>query len=182
MLKVSDEELVQQVLSGKRKAFETLVDRYQKIIFNTAYRTTRNYEDSQDITQTVFIKAFQNLQGFNPSYRFFSWLYRIAVNESINFVNQRKQVQSIDEGLISQDKTIEEKGHENDISKAIQSALLEIDINYRMVIILRHFQDCSYKEMGYILDIPEKTVKSRLFTARQLLKEILQKKGAIIYD
>ncbi len=182
MLKTSDEDLVQQVLSGKRKAFETLVDRYQKAIFNVAYRTTRNYDDSEDITQTVFIKAFENLRSFNPSYKFFSWLYRIAVNESINYVNQRKQVQSINEEFVSQDKTADEKSHENEISKTIQNALLEMDINYRVVIILRHFQDFSYKEMGYILDIPEKTVKSRLFTARQLLKDILQKKGAILYD
>lgn len=181
MVKISDEDLVQQVLSGKRKAFETLVDRYQKTIFNVAYRSTKNYDDSQDITQTVFIKAFENLKGFNPAYKFFSWLYRIAVNESINHVNQRRHVQSIDEDYISKDKTFDEKNHESEISKTIQNALLEIDMNYRIVIILKHFQECTYKEISYILDIPEKTVKSRLFTARQLLKDVLQRKGAILY-
>lgn len=182
MIKTSDETLVQQVLSGKRKAFETLVERYQKTVFNVAFRATKNYDDSQDIAQAVFIKAFENLPNFNAAYKFFSWLYRIAVNESINYLNQRKHTKSIEDEFVSDEKTPDESHEENEVSNQIQDALLEMDVMYRIVIILKHFQYCSYKEISYILDIPEKTVKSRLFTARQLLKDILQRKGAILHD
>jgi RNA polymerase sigma-70 factor (ECF subfamily) len=182
MIKISDEDLVKQVLSGKRKAFETLVDRYQKTVFNVAYRSTKNYDDSQDIAQSVFIKAFENLSTFNPTYRFFSWLYRIAVNESINYTNQRKQIKSLDDDIVGEGTRPDEKYREEELTNEIQSALMEIEMNYRIIIILKHFQYCSYKEIGYILDIPEKTVKSRLYSARQMLKEVLQKKGAIYYD
>ena len=182
MIKISDEDLVQQVLSGKRKAFETVVERYQKTVFNVAFRATKNYEDSQDITQAVFVKAFENLQNFDATYKFFSWLYRIAVNESINYVKQRKQAKSIEDEFISDGRTPEDIHQEDEVSNQVQAALLEMDIMYRIVIILKHFQFCSYKEISYILDVPEKTVKSRLFTARQLLKDILLKRGAILHD
>jgi RNA polymerase sigma-70 factor (ECF subfamily) len=182
MIKISDEDLVEQILSGKRKAFETLVERYQKTIFNVAYRSTKNYDDSQDITQAVFIKAFENLPNFNPTYRFFSWLYRIAVNESINYINQRKQLKRLDGEVITDNTSLDEKFAKEELTNEIQNALMEIDMNYRIVIILKHFQSCSYKEISYILDIPEKTVKSRLYSARQMLKVVLQKKGAIYYD
>lgn len=182
MIKTSDEDLVEQVLSGKRKAFETLIDRYQKTVFNVAFRATKNYDDSQDITQAVFIKAFEKLPNFDAKYKFFSWLYRIAVNESINYIKQKKQAKSIEDEFISDEKTPEDTHQENEVNNQIQTALLEMDVIYRIVIILKHFQYCSYKEISYILDIPEKTVKSRLFTARQLLKDILQRKGAILHD
>jgi RNA polymerase sigma-70 factor (ECF subfamily) len=182
MIKISDKDLVKQVLSGKRKAFETLVERYQKTVFNVAYRSTKDFDDSQDITQTVFIKAFENLPNFNPTYRFFSWLYRIAVNESINYINQRKQLKSLDENIGDENAGPDQKYHEEELTNEVQSALMEIDMNYRIVIILKHFQYCSYKEIGYILDIPEKTVKSRLYSARQMLRDVLQKKGVTYYD
>lgn len=182
MIKISDGDLVKQVLSGKRKAFETLVERYQKTVFNVAFRSTKDYDDSQDITQAVFIKAFENLSTFNSTYRFFSWLYRIAVNESLNYVNQRKQLKPLDEEIVSENTGPDEKYREEELTNEIQSALMEIDVTYRIVIILKHFQFCSYEEISYILDIPEKTVKSRLYSARQMLKDVLQKKGATYYD
>lgn len=182
MIRTSDEDLVQQVLFGKRKAFETLVERYQKTVFNVAFRATKNYDDSKDITQAVFIKAFESLPNFNATYKFFSWLYRIAVNESINYLNQRKKTKSIEDEVVSNERTPEETHEENEVSNQIQAALLEMDVTYRIVIILKHFQYCSYREISYILDVPEKTVKSRLYTARQLLKDILERKGAILHD
>lgn len=169
--------LVRQCLEGDVKAFESIVDKYQKIMFNVALRMLNNYQDAEDITQSVFVKTFEKLDTFNPNYKFFSWLYRITINESLNFLNQRKQFKELDKGLISNEKTPEEQYQENEASRNVQRALMDLKLEYRTVIILRHFQDLSYREMGNILQLPERTVKSRLFTARQQVKDILLKKG-----
>lgn len=169
-----DAALVRECLAGNTKAFEALVDKYQKVIFNVAYRMINNYDDAEDITQSVFIKVYEKLNIFNPKFKFFSWLYRMAVNESLNYLNQKKRTEILNaDSIVSKEKTPEEIYTELELSEKIQDALMELDPDHRILIVLRHFQDCSYKEMSYILDIPEKTVKSRLFTARQLLKTVL---------
>ena len=81
-----DAVLVRECLQGNPQAFGILVDRYQMVIFNLAYRICNNYNDADDITQTVFIKVYENLRKYKSRYKFFSWLYRIAVNEALNMV------------------------------------------------------------------------------------------------
>lgn len=156
-----------------------LVEKYQKTIFNVVLRMTDHYEESEDITQTVFVKAFQKLDTFNPHYKFFSWLYRIAVNESLNFLKQRKHLVELDESLnlLSNEKSPEDQYDVLETSRDIQQALMDLKTQYRTVIILKHFQNLSYREISLILGVKEKTVKSRLFTARQQLKNILLQKG-----
>ncbi len=171
-----DSILVRLSLGGDQVAFEQLVDRYQKPIFNAALRIINNYEDAADITQLVFIKAFENLESFNPKYKFFSWLYRIAVNESLNYLNGKRQFEHVDEELPSHEKTPHEVVDDLEEKESLQSALMELDEHNRIVVVLRHLHELSYKEISYILDMPEKTVKSRLFTARKLLKDIIQRK------
>lgn len=173
MTEENDLMLVSQCLEGDAKAFDLLVTKYQKIMFNVALRMINNYEDAEDVTQSAFVKAFEKLDTFDPDYRFFSWLYRITINESLNFLNQRKQFTELDKSLISNEKTPEQRYQESETSRNVQVALMDLKLEYRTVIILKHLQDFSYREIGDILQLPEKTVKSRLFTARQLLKSIL---------
>jgi len=182
MNETDDLTLVRQCLEGNSKAFETLVNKYQKPIFNAAYRMTREYDDSSEITQMVFVKAYEKLELYNSNFKFFSWLYRIAVNESLNFLKQRRQNEELDASFISENETPDQALYESEMSSNIQKALMQIDMNYRLVIILKHFQEFSYKEVSIILDIPEKTVKSRLFTARQMLKDVLIKNGIVAND
>jgi len=94
MIANNDTDLVQECLAGNTKAFEALIDKYQKKIFNIVYRMTGNDDDAEDITQSVFIKVYEKLSSFNPKYKFFSWLYRIALNESLNLMNQKKDWQN----------------------------------------------------------------------------------------
>ena len=175
-----DAVLVQQCLNGNQKAFEVIVDRYQKPIFNAALRVLNDCEDAADVTQTAFVKAYENLHRFNARYKFFSWLYKIAVNEALNFFNQRKHFGEFDEDIASTEKTPEETYNDIEIGQKIQNSIMNLRFDYRVVLVLSHFQDLSYKEISYILDIPEKTVKSRLFTARQLLKNMLLKENLAI--
>lgn len=175
-----DAILIKGCLDGNNEEFEALVEKYQKTVFNVAFRIVNDYNDAEDITQCAFIKAFENLQTYDKRHKFFSWLYRIAVNESLNFLNQRKHHDELNADLVSsREKNPEEKYYHNEISKNIEIALMDLNLDYRLVVILKHFQGLSYDEIGYVLSIPEKTVKSRLFTARSLLKDILSQKGMI---
>jgi RNA polymerase sigma-70 factor (ECF subfamily) len=106
----------------------------------------------------------------------------MAINEAINLLKQRKQVDELDQNLRALEKTPEEGFDESTLRGVIQEALMKLDIDYRAVVILKHFEDFSYEEIGYILDLPEKTVKSRLFTARQRLRDILIKEGMMSHD
>lgn len=172
-----DHALVQDCLKGNHRAFEILVDRYQKPVFNLAYRFTSSREDAEDIAQSVFVKAFEKLNTFDPKFRFFSWLYKIAVNESINFLNRQKRFEAFNEDVHSGKPDQEEDFRDHEMTASLDMALLDLKTDYRVVVILNHFQDLSYREIGQILDIHESTVKSRLFSARKKLKGLLMKRG-----
>lgn len=177
MTELGDFYYVKECLRGHPNAFEPLIDKYQKPIFNVALKMLNNYEDAQDVTQSVFVKAFEKLDSFNPKYKFFSWIYRMVINESINFLNKRKRIEELDSTIVTLEKNPEKKLDEIELSERIQNALMRLRMDYRVVIILKHFENLSYRDIGYILDIPEKKVKSRLFTSRQLLRDILIAKG-----
>jgi RNA polymerase sigma-70 factor (ECF subfamily) len=177
MLEDGDGILVQRCRGGDRRAFEALVVRYQKPVFNAALRMLRNPEDARDVAQTVFLKVYEHLADYDPNFRFYSWIYRIAVNESINMLGRRRHHEPIvgDEA----DDSVGPEGNVDgqQVGLGIQRALMTLKPDYRSVIVLRHLLDCSYQDMAEILDLPVKTVKSRLFAARQLLAEALRKGG-----
>jgi len=154
-----------------------LLDRYQKPIYNVALRMVNNIDDAADLTQTVFIKAYEKLNSYNDRFEFYSWLYRIAVNTSLNFVEKNKRQDLLGDRDVFQGSDVEDELESLERVEKLEEAILELAPEYRIVIVLRHFHDLSYNEMGTILDIPEKTVKSRLFAARQLLKGLLLKSG-----
>ena len=175
----SDKELVKRCLEGSEEAFETLVDRYQKVVFNVAYRMLNDYDAAEDITQSVFIKGFEKMRSFDPKYKFFSWLYRIAVNETLNYINKNKRFEGLSPNMLSDRKSPEREYREAELGRKMEEALMELDAKYRIVLVLKHFRGCSYKEMSVALEIPEKKVKSRLFTARQMLRLVLAKRGIV---
>src|SRR5713226_7592124 len=100
-----DRDLVSRCLKGDEKAFETIVDKYEKIVYNVAVRMGTSPEDAEDVTQTVFIKVFEGLSSFNSKYKFFSWIYRIAVNESLNAVNRHGRFEKLDHECVSNDRS-----------------------------------------------------------------------------
>ena len=156
-----------------------LVERYDKKLFNTSYRMVNDYEDAMDATQTTFVKAYEKLHTFNPSYRFFSWIYRILLNESLNLLHQRKRFDQLDSDIILRTKNPEDDYKEREAGRHIQAALMDMKPDYRVLIVLKHFQDLSYDEISGVTGIPTKTVKSRLFTARRQLRELLLRRGIV---
>ena len=172
-----DKELMERCIKGDRNAFEVLVIRYEKSVYNAAYRMLNSAEDAQDVAQTVFLKVFEHIDQFDPERLPFSWIYRIALNESINWLKGRNRLAPIEEDVSDDCNGPERQAGRQQLSEGMQAALMTIGPDYRAVIILKHVLGCSYLEISETLDVPEKTVKSRLYTARQLLKDRLSERG-----
>ena len=172
-----DRDLVRRTKAGENRAFGFLVDRYQKPVYNVALRISHNPTDAEDIVQTVFMKAFRKLESYDDEQRFFSWLYRIAINESINYSRRRHVYDELEREPVSQQDSPEDIVVQKDVEEQVGIALMYLKPEDRAIVCLKHFQGFSYQEIGYILDISDKTVKSRLFTARRRLKDVRQRIG-----
>lgn len=171
-----DARLLQRFRQGDRQAFTELVIRYQKPIYNAAFWVLRKAEDASDVTQTVFLKVVERLDEYDPQYKFFSWIYRIAVNESLNLLRRNDRDDQWDDEAEFEapaSQSPEWQLDELERSRRLQDAMMRLSTNDRMVLTLRHFSECSYQEIAEVLEIDEKTVKSRLFDARQRLRALL---------
>jgi RNA polymerase sigma-70 factor, ECF subfamily len=163
-------------LRGDASAFEPIVARHQKVLYNVAFRMLGDREDARDVTQAAFVKAWQHLASYDPSHRFFSWLYRIMVNESLNLIARRRRQVPLGSELPSPERA-DQLAEAGERTQRLRRALLALPRDSREVLVLRHFSELSYQEIAWTLGIPEKTVKSRLFTARQRLGELLGEAG-----
>lgn len=172
MQDLDDAALVARSASGEADAFEILVTRYQRVLFSVALRMLGDYADAADATQVAFIKAYERLDSFDPRFRFFSWIYRILVNECLNTRRGRHPHAEITPDLRGNGTPFEAFAA-NERRHRVQRALLELSIESRQVVVLRHFADLSYDEIAATLGVPSKTVKSRLYSARQQLSELL---------
>ena len=172
----TDDVLVERCRNGDREAFAALVVRYQRPVYNAAWWVLRNAEDASDVAQNVFLKVAERLDDYDPQYRFFSWIYRIAVNESLDMLRRNGREEPLDDeidvaGPDGDDP--ERRVGDAELSARIRSAVMSMATNDRTVLMLRHFSELSYLEIGQVLDLDEKTVKSRLFEARQRLRGLL---------
>jgi len=172
-----DHELIDRCRQGDRVALGQLVKAYERPIYNAAYRVLGNPQDAADVCQVVFLKVFERLDQYNPKFKFFSWIYRIAINEAINHRNRTRNEQVFEEEQFVSVENPESGLNSKQLSAVIQEGLMELQEDYRVVMVLRHFSELSYQDISAVLHIPEKTVKSRLYSARQLMKEHLANKG-----
>ena len=173
----ADRALVERFRRGDREAFAELAVRYQRPLYNAALWVLRRTEDAQDVTQEVFLKVAERLDEYDPRYRFFSWIYRIAVNESLNMLRHGRRHEALDDDVELPDADGANPEHRlghAELAESIRRALLRLPANDRMVLTLRHFSELSYEEIAEALEIDEKTVKSRLFEARQRLRQMLK--------
>jgi len=174
-----DVDCVARCLGGDLAAFEPLVGRYERVLFRVALRLTGEYEDARDATQNAFVKAFEQLHRYDRKRKFFSWIYRIAVNECLNLRRARRPQEALTERFDGADTQASpfEAFAQAEARGRIDRAMADLSFEYREVIALRHFADLSYEEMADAIGVPEKTVKSRLFSARQKLAGLLGIKG-----
>jgi RNA polymerase sigma-70 factor (ECF subfamily) len=173
MIEHDDRELIIRCRKGERRAYGELVERYEKVVYNVAYRLLGNRNDAEDVSQTVFLRIAERLDDYNPKFKFFSWMYRIAVNESLNRRRGNRPVEHLEESLVAGGTATDEAYIQHETTAGLQDAIMKLKEEYRSVVVLRHFEDLSYTEIAGVLQIPEKTVKSRLFSARQQLKSLL---------
>ena len=167
-----DGALVARTLEGDTAAFEAIVARYESVLFRVALRMLGDREDALDATQTAFVSAYRKLGSFDQNLRFFSWLYRILLNECLNARRDRRPHQPLTPDMMLAGTPLEAL-EASERRQRVQLALLALPQEYREVIVLRHFAELGYDEIATTLCIPAKTVKSRLYTARQRLIELL---------
>lgn len=181
-----DRTLVKKAQSGDLGAYDQLVQKYQERIYGTLYHMTSNHEDANDLAQDAFIKAHRAIQSFKGDSSFFTWVYRIAVNKTINFLKQRKnRVQMSlndldfnaenDPDLVSlvSEKTPRRDLNLSELQEKLNEAMQKLSEVHRLVVTLHDVQGLSHEEISKIMDCNTGTVRSRLFYARQQLQAYL---------
>jgi len=184
-------ELVHQAKQGDDEAFGMLVERYQDKIYGYVSRMLHDPEEAEDVAQEVFIRAYQNLAGFREAASFPTWLYRIATNLAIDAARSRKSRRansfSLDEpvetdaGEISRQLSADRRGtvsqvESSHLQQIVTEAIAQLSAKLRTVITLYDIEGLSYEEIAEVLGCPVGTVKSRLFNARNQLRDKLEEK------
>ena len=169
-----DRMCVERCLGGETDAFAEILDRYEKPVYNAIVRLGAGREEARDLSQQVFLKVYERLDTYDPTRKFFSWLYRVAINETINAMRSHRAWEPLSANIRDEHPTPEDELASAENERTMQQALLALDMKYRLALIVRHFLHLSYDEAAQVLSVPVKTVKSRLFTARQLLREIIE--------
>jgi len=173
---VEERSLIVRAQSGDRDAFGVLVRLYLQRVYRAAHGILHNHDDASDIAQDTFVRAFRNLGRFDPSRPLFPWLYQIARNLCLNRIERvtKRETGLPDfDVLRSPHQSPDEAAIAGDEKERVRMAVAALPEQHREIIELSHFQECSYKEMAEILDIPIGTVMSRLYHARQKLKDLL---------
>ncbi|MCH6545473.1 MAG: sigma-70 family RNA polymerase sigma factor [Deltaproteobacteria bacterium] len=172
----SDWECVQKVQGGDADAFETLVRRHEKKIFNLLYRWLGDYDEAADVAQEVFLAAFRAIKRFRGDSSFATWLYRIGVNhaknrqKSLQVARQRQQATEVSDPPGDPTSDPAERVEQRERQHLVQRGLNDLDADDALLILLHDLQEVRYEEISETLDIPLGTVKSRLHRARQALR------------
>ena len=181
-----DLALVQRAQRGDESAYGELVKRYQERVYATIYHMTANHEDAGDLAQETFIKGYTALKSFKGDSSFYTWVYRIAVNKTINFLKQRKNKSHLslndldlnaenDPDLVAlvSEKTPRRDAGLSELQERLSAALLKLSPPHRLVVTLHDVQSLPHEEIANIMDCNIGTVRSRLFYARQQLQAYL---------
>ena len=177
------EDFIKQLKSRNHHAFKQLVEEYQQMVFSVCLGIVHDADDADDLAQEVFIEAFNSIDNFRADAKISTWLYRIAINKSLNFVRDNKRnrlLQSI--GVMNAPDIPDEQYHydspyesllEEQRSKMIQAAMDSLPKNQRTAFVLNKYEDLSYKEIAEVMEISVSSVESLLFRARKSLQKKL---------
>jgi RNA polymerase sigma-70 factor, ECF subfamily len=167
-----DLTLVRQVLAGDLDAFDTLVLRYKDRLYRLMLRMIGNPEDAKDLTQEVFIKVYRNLQQFDSSRRFSTWLYRIAFNRCVDELRKRDRMGAVPtDGEPPGSESAESIVLKQESYRSLMDRIYDLPEHYRRVFLLKYLDDLTYAEIAHVLGITVDDVKNRLYRARKRLKE-----------
>ena len=187
---ISDHDLVVLAQKGSEKAYRELLGRYQRPVFSLIYRMVRDREQAEDLAQETFVRVFNNIDRYDPAYKFSSWIFKIATNLTIDWI-RRKEVPtvSIDGSryatsnddieastitVESDDENPEELLESRELGSQIEVAIGKLRPEYRQAIVLRHIDDLPYEDIAQIMALPLGTVKTYIHRGRKELQELLQ--------
>ena len=189
LIQATDHDLVALARSGSEKAYRELLDRYQRPVFSLIYRMVRDRELAEDLAQETFVKVFNHIESFNPSYKFSSWIFKIASNLTIDSLRKKdlktisldgsRHAETADEveatriTVESPDENPEEFLEAKELGQEIERAIGLLRPEYRTAILLRHVEGRPYEEIAEIMSIPLGTVKNYIHRARGELRETL---------
>jgi len=181
-----DQELVERVQRGDKRAFDLLVLKYQQKVTNLVSRYVRDHSEAQDVTQEAFIKAYRALPNFRGESAFYTWMYRIAINTAKNFLVAQKRrppgsdieaetAEQLDVGVkLKEYATPENHLLESELAETVKLAMDDLPEDLRTAITLRELEGLSYEEIARAMDCPVGTVRSRIFRARAAIDERLR--------
>lgn len=168
---VEDRDLIVKARRGDVEAYNLLISRWERRIFNYLYRLAKSREDAMDLSQDVFLKAYQNLSKLEDPTRFGPWLYRIAHNEAYSLLRKNRPETELDGDHA--DRPYSKHMLPLEVGLAVRSAMEQLSDDQREAVVLKIYQGFKFDEMAEILSCPVSTVKSRLYTALDLLKDSL---------
>ncbi|MGA2640734.1 MAG: sigma-70 family RNA polymerase sigma factor [Spirochaetia bacterium] len=179
----TDDELIERVLRGETRFFAALVERYQDPVYGMALRFVRSASDAEDLAQEAFLRAYRGLEGFKGDARFSTWLYRITWNLCTDWLRRNRKPGhpsgALDDaaGVADERVDLEEGLLAAEERHTVRQALDRLAERYRSVLILMYYQKMSYEQIASVLEVPTKTVETRLYRARKLLRRSLQRAG-----
>ena len=182
----NEKEVVKRAQKGDMEACDELIQKYQERIYSTIYHMISNHEDASDLAQITFIKAIRKINNFKGQSSFFTWLYRIAVNNTINFIRTKRKrvilsINQMDEefdrgeellGLVSKE-TPQREINRLELQGILNAAMLKLSANHRLVVTLHDVQGMPHEQIGEIMDCNTSTVRTRLHYARKQLQAYL---------
>ncbi|GLX68574.1 RNA polymerase sigma factor SigW [Paenibacillus glycanilyticus] len=187
-MNVLEARLARLALKGDQRAFAELVGLYQDKLFHMAYRMLYNRQEAEDVVQETFLRVYKNLERYDESLKFSTWIYRIATNLCIDRLRKRKPSYSLDaestdhEGLDgysmipSDDRTPESELLLSETQRIIHDAIESLPPKYKTIMMLRYIQEMSLQEIGDVLDMPVTTIKTRVHRGREFLRKKLEHK------
>lgn len=181
-----DEVLVKRAQHDDLSAFDELVERYKQRLYATIYHMTSNHEDANDLLQDTFVKAYKSLTHFQGKSSFYTWVYRIAVNRTINFIKRGRRhnalsLDDVDSGIHTDPDYVELMSHDtprreaglNELQVRLNKALQKLSEPHRAVVVMHDIQGMTHADIAKVMECSEGTVRSRLFYARQQLQGLL---------
>ncbi|MFM1650607.1 RNA polymerase sigma factor [Brevibacillus sp. B_LB10_24] len=184
---LEEQELIVQILQGNQQAYAQIIDRYKSRLYAVLIKMVGQPQDAQDMLQEVFIKIYYKLNEYSPTGKFSAWIYRIAINHCLDELRRRKRELPnipISDSDHPHDDTPEKLYLEKEQAAAFQKILLSLPEDYRIVLLLRHSEQLSYREISETLMIPVNTVQVRLHRARKKFQEcwLKRKEGGGVYE
>jgi len=178
---VTDDELIDQALTGNPTAFGQLVSKYQDRLYTTVAHMLGSAEDARDVVQDAFVHAFVKLESFQRNSGFYTWMYRIAVNAAISKRRRQRPTLSVEQNRestgqepVGNSASPSDRMEQQERVQQVQAALATLSDEHRQILVLREIEGCDYDTIAEILDLPVGTVRSRLHRARLQLKEQLR--------